>query len=56
MPHYENVEVPFITRGNRQMLSRKQLEEIPWLAEFVERFKHCFHESDDYGFYLIYEP
>ena len=42
MPHYENVEVPFITRGNRQMLSHKQLEEIPWLAEFVEAVQALF--------------
>lgn len=55
MSDYENVEVPFITSGNRQMLAHKQLEEMPWLAEFVRQFRHCFRESDC-GFYLIYEP
>jgi hypothetical protein len=45
MSKYETVEVPFIQRGNRQLLTRKQLDDMPWLAEFVERFRHCFVED-----------
>lgn len=54
-PKYETVAVPFLTIGNHQALTRKQLDDHPWLKDFVERFRHCFRE-DDYRQLLIYEP
>jgi hypothetical protein len=39
---FENTEVPFITQGNRQILTEKQTIEMPWLKEFIECFPGCF--------------
>ena len=49
------VKVPFQTIGNRQVLTMQQLQEQPWLAEFVQRFQNCFR-WDDIGNWMIYEP
>jgi hypothetical protein len=52
---YETVAVPFITIGNRQVLTAEQACEMPWLREFIERFQHCF-EYDLCRDYWIYDP
>lgn len=52
---YETVEVPFFTIGNRQCLSREQLENLPWLAVFFARFRHCFVQ-DEMCDVFWYEP
>jgi hypothetical protein len=55
MSKYETVAVPFITIGNKQVLTDSQLDEQPWLREFIERFRHCF-EHDDVTQYWIFKP
>jgi len=42
MSDYETVAVPFIAVGNRRGLSRHQIEEVSWLAEFYNMFKDSF--------------
>lgn len=55
MSKFESVEVPFMLHGNQQILTAQQLEEQPWLKEFVERFKHCFRQDLNRDVW-IYEP
>lgn len=55
MSDYESVAVPFCHRGNRQYLTREQLEEAPWLIEFVAGFSNCF-EPDYYSEVLWFCP
>jgi hypothetical protein len=43
---YETVAIPFKQWGNRQVLTRKQLVEEPWLEDFVKRFPNCFERSN----------
>lgn len=52
---YEDIAAPFKTVGNRQVLTDEQIANEPWLAEFVECFKHCFERSE-IGFCWIYSP
>jgi hypothetical protein len=42
---FQSVEVPFVTVGNRQVLTAMQVVESPWLADFIKRFPSCF-EAD----------
>lgn len=39
---FVDVEVPFITIGNHQVLTDLQVMNEPWLAEFIEMFANCF--------------
>ena len=38
----ETVEVPFVTIGNRQVLTAMQVAESPWLGDFIRSFPKCF--------------
>jgi hypothetical protein len=40
--HPISVEVPFMLWGNRQVLTRQQMENESWIKEFVNRFPRCF--------------
>ena len=42
---YETVEVPFKLWGNRAVLTSLQVQEKPWLLEFMARFPNCFERS-----------
>jgi hypothetical protein len=53
---FVSVEVPFVKRGNRRALSKKQLLEDPYLLDFFERFKHCFEYDVITDYYLFIEP
>jgi len=52
---FTTAEVPFITDGNRQILTGTQLVEEPWLADFVKAFPHCFEHEINRD-YLVYYP
>ena len=52
---YINAEVPFHTIGNRQCLTDKQIVEMPWLQEFIDRFPKCF-ERDEVACLWIFYP
>jgi hypothetical protein len=49
----ETVEVPFVTLGNRQVLTDRQITEQPWLKEFMARFPRCFSRDDQYFVYVF---
>ena len=53
MSRFESVPVPFIQRGNRRGLSRHQIEEDAFLADFVNRFRSSF-EFDPYANFFIF--
>ena len=55
MSAFENVSIPFVTMGNRQVLTGMQLVEHPWLREFVDRFPNCF-APDNYRDILVFYP
>lgn len=45
----QTVEVPFVTVGNRQLLTVQQSVETPWVLEFIQRFPDCFeYDADGY--------
>lgn len=46
MPEFCSAAVPFVRVDNRVALTDEQLVSSPWLAEFVERFRHCFERDD----------
>lgn len=52
---YRNVAVPFQQRGNRQVITHKQMLEHRWLREFVERWEHCF-EYDMNADVYVFDP
>jgi hypothetical protein len=58
MSRYETVEVPFLSYGDWHCLTRLQIEQEPWLREFLERFRHCFEYDPirDVYFYKYKEP
>jgi hypothetical protein len=51
----ETVEVPFVTVGNRQVLTAMQVVESPWLGDFIRRFPTCF-VPDLQGDRWVYYP
>ena len=55
MAKYEIVAIPFQQRGNRQALSRLQIEEWPEFADFIKRFPNCF-ERDVLTDWFIFYP
>lgn len=55
MSDYQTIAVPFITVGNRQVLTREQLCNEPHLAKFVKSFPACFEQSL-VGDYWTYYP
>lgn len=55
MSDYQTLAVPFVNRGNRQVIERRVLCENPWLEDFVRRFPKCF-EPDHYTACLVFYP
>jgi hypothetical protein len=41
-PRYETIAVPFEIRDGRRVLTRQQVEELPYLRDFIRRFPTCF--------------
>lgn len=56
MGKFESVAVPFVTIGNRQCLTDKQLAEDPYLAEFVQRLRNCFERLDGWDLWIYTPP
>lgn len=52
----ESVEVPWKLMGNQRCLTDQQLAEMPWLADFVKRFRHCFTYDEMRRLYVYNEP
>lgn len=50
----ETVEVPFTQVGNLQVLTARQVAEMPWLGEFITRFKDCFEFDPQWDCYVFY--
>jgi len=55
MARYVNEAIPFQTLGNRQVLTDLQICTMPWLEDFIGRFRHCF-ERDEARCLWIYAP
>lgn len=55
MNAYVNEAVPFKTWGNRQVLTRKQVVEMPWLKEFIAQFPKCFEYDFSMDLY-VFDP
>ena len=53
---FESVAVPFKLHGNRRYLTREQLENTPYLADFVNRFPNSFEWSPTAEFLYFIEP
>ncbi len=53
---YKTVAVPFVKIGNRRGLTRLQIVEMPWLADFVKRFPTSFEPAADLDAVLFIEP
>jgi len=51
---YETVEVPFVTIGNHQAITRKQAAEMLWLVDFVSRFPACFEYDINHELWVYY--
>ena len=45
MSNYKTAAVPFVMHGNRQILTREQLENEPYLADFIASFPVCFEHD-----------
>lgn len=39
---YEDIAIPFKQVGNRRCLTELQRTELPFAAEFIAAFPHCF--------------
>lgn len=52
---FENAAVPFYAMGNKQVLFEEQLQNQPWLRDFVKAFPRCF-EYDVHGYMWIFYP
>jgi hypothetical protein len=48
------VEIPFQTLGNRRVLTRQQVEEMPWLLDFIKRFPKCFEYAWPNDYFVFY--
>lgn len=55
MSEYQTVAVPFELLGNRQVITDRQIAEMGWLMDFIERFPKCFERSE-VGFYYVFYP
>ena len=55
MGTYESVEIPFMMWGDRQVLSRLQVENHPFIEDFVRRFPYCF-DQHEYADFLVFYP
>lgn len=53
---FDSVEVPFKLRGNRRYLTREQLENDPYLADFVNRFAGNFEMDPVTDIIYFIEP
>jgi hypothetical protein len=42
MSKYISEAVPFEIWGNRQVLTRLRVAEMPWLLDFIKQFPACF--------------
>jgi len=56
MSEFETVEVPFVQIGNRRGLTREQVEDNPWLLDFVRAFPASFEPAIDQDALLYIEP
>ena len=54
MSIYETIAIPFKMQGNRQYLTRQQIENSPYLTDFIEQFPHCFEADPVYDVYWYY--
>jgi hypothetical protein len=55
-PRYETVEVPFQIIDGKRVLSRHQIEEAPYLLDFIKRFPTCFELHPTLDAYVFKEP
>lgn len=55
MSQFETVPIPFIEIDGRLCLTRNQIEKLPYLFEFVEKFANSF-EYDLTRDVLFYTP
>ncbi len=53
---FESVEVPFKLHGNRRCLTREQIENNEYLADFVKRFPNSFEWSPVMDLAYFIEP
>lgn len=55
MSKFDTVAIPFLTVGNRQILTTLQCVQNDWIMEFIESFPRCF-EYDVYRDCYVYYP
>jgi hypothetical protein len=55
-PRYESIEIPFHVVGNQRVLTRQQVEEAPYLMDFIRRFPTCFELHPVMDAYVFKEP
>ena len=51
---YENSAIPFKTWNNHQVLFEEQLQNEPWLRDFIEAFPHCFEYDQKLYLWIFY--
>lgn len=51
---YQNIEIPFLLWGNRQVLTAMQVMEEHALLEFITAFPRCFERDMTRELYLYY--
>jgi hypothetical protein len=49
---FENVAVPFIAIGNRQVLTDQQATEMPWVADFIRGWPNCFERIESLSLWV----
>jgi hypothetical protein len=52
--YYDNVAVPFITIGNRQVLTDELLAELPFFKEFLALFPDCFERVESLSLWVYW--
>jgi hypothetical protein len=55
MTTFETVEIPFVQVGNRRGLTDRQIAELPWLAEFVARYRDRFEHDPNLNVWIMLE-
>lgn len=53
---YQDVAIPFVQFGNRRALTDAQIENMPWVRDFFEMFRHCFERNECACVWLLIEP
>jgi hypothetical protein len=57
MSKFTSVAIPFITLPDgTRILTDQQIEQEPYLLDFIARFPHCFERSHMAQFYIFREP